>query len=59
MHSVVDEIFRGSGMGSNLVKLVIDDLANRNSKAFQIVVEEEKLGTWKLYKKLVLKNRTG
>ncbi|ABP89749.1 C-P lyase regulatory protein [Streptococcus suis 05ZYH33] len=30
-----------------------------NSKAFQIAVEEEKLGTWKLYKKLVLKNRTG
>lgn len=27
-------------MGSNLVKLVIDDLANRNSKAFQIAVEE-------------------
>ncbi|HEL1949859.1 GNAT family N-acetyltransferase [Streptococcus suis] len=52
-------MFRGSGMGSNLVKLVIDDLANRNSKAFQIAVEEEKLGTWKLYRKLVLKNRTG
>lgn len=46
-------------MGPNLAKLVIDDLANRNSKAFQIAVEEEKSGTWKLYKKLVLKNRTG
>ncbi|HEM5709723.1 GNAT family N-acetyltransferase [Streptococcus suis] len=52
-------MFRGSGLGSNLVKLVIDDLANRNSKAFQIAVEEENLGTWKLYKKLVLKNRMG
>ncbi|HHT7815372.1 MULTISPECIES: hypothetical protein [Streptococcus] len=27
-------MFRGSGIGSNLVKLAIDDLANRNSKAF-------------------------
>lgn len=41
-------------MGSNLVKLVIDDLANRNSKAFQIAVEEEKLGTWKLYKRRIV-----
>ncbi|MGV3249632.1 transcriptional regulator [Streptococcus suis] len=32
-------------MGPNLAKLVIDDLANRNSKAFQIAVEEENLGT--------------
>ncbi|HEL1757865.1 TPA: transcriptional regulator [Streptococcus suis] len=47
-------MFRGSGMGSNLVKLVIDDLANRNSKAFQIAVEEEKLGTWKLYKRRIV-----
>ncbi|HEM3179944.1 transcriptional regulator [Streptococcus suis] len=52
-------MLRGSGMGSNLVKLVINDLMNRNSKAFQIAVEEENLGIWKLYKKLVLKNRTG
>ncbi|MGM5692560.1 transcriptional regulator [Streptococcus suis] len=44
-------MLRGSGMGSNLVKLVIDDLMNRNSKVFQIAVEEEKLGTWKLYKR--------
>lgn len=41
-------------MGSNLVKLVIDDLPNRNSKAFQIAVEEEKLGTWKLYKRRIV-----
>ncbi len=32
-------MFGGSGIGSNLVKLAIDDLANRNSKAFQIAVE--------------------
>ncbi|HEM2864881.1 transcriptional regulator [Streptococcus suis] len=37
-----------------LVKLVIDDLANRNSKAFQIAVEEEDLGTWKLYKRRIV-----
>ncbi|HEM3613293.1 TPA: transcriptional regulator [Streptococcus suis] len=47
-------MFRGSGMGSNLVKLVIYDLANRNSKAFQIAVEEEKLGTRKLYKRRIV-----
>ncbi|HEM5461384.1 transcriptional regulator [Streptococcus suis] len=47
-------MFRGSGMGSNLVKLVINDLANRNSKAFQIAVEEEKLGTRKLYKRRIV-----
>ncbi|MEI4334706.1 GNAT family N-acetyltransferase [Streptococcus suis] len=47
-------MFRGSGMGSNLVKLVIDHLANRNSKAFQIAVEEEDLGTWKLYKRRIV-----
>ncbi|HEL1998319.1 transcriptional regulator [Streptococcus suis] len=47
-------MFIGSGMGSNLVKLVIDDLANRNSKAFQIAVEEEDLGTWKLYKRRIV-----
>ncbi|CYU67943.1 C-P lyase regulatory protein [Streptococcus suis] len=41
-------------MGSNLVKLVINDLANRNSKAFQIAVEEEKLGTRKLYKRRIV-----
>ncbi|WP_153309201.1 transcriptional regulator [Streptococcus suis] len=47
-------MFRGSGMGSNLVKLVINDLMNRNSKAFQIAVEEEKFGTWKLYKRRIV-----
>ncbi|HEM4386294.1 TPA: transcriptional regulator [Streptococcus suis] len=47
-------MFRGSGMGSNLVKLAIDDLVNRNSKSFQIAVEEEKLGTWKLYKRRIV-----
>ncbi|HFI0587185.1 TPA: GNAT family N-acetyltransferase [Streptococcus suis] len=47
-------MFRGSGMGSNLVKLVIDHLANRNSKAFQIAVEDEKLGTRKLYKRRIV-----
>ncbi len=47
-------MFRGSVIGSNLVKSVIDDLANRNSKAFQIAVEEEKLGTWKIYKRRIV-----
>ncbi|WP_421445571.1 transcriptional regulator [Streptococcus suis] len=47
-------MFRGSGMGSNLVKLVINDLMNRNSKAFQIAVEEENLGIWKLYKRRIV-----
>ncbi|HEM4067504.1 TPA: GNAT family N-acetyltransferase [Streptococcus suis] len=47
-------MFRGSGMGSNLVKLVINDLPNRNSKAFQIAVEEENLGIWKLYKRRIV-----
>ncbi|MBY4633612.1 GNAT family N-acetyltransferase [Streptococcus suis] len=46
-------MFRGSGIGSNLVKSVIDDLANRNYKAFQIAVEED-LGTWKLYKRRIV-----
>ncbi|HFU4561470.1 TPA: GNAT family N-acetyltransferase [Streptococcus suis] len=54
LRSVVDEMFRGSGMGSNLVKLVINDLPNRNSKAFQIAVEEENLGIWKLYKRRIV-----
>ncbi|HFI0254145.1 TPA: GNAT family N-acetyltransferase [Streptococcus suis] len=45
-------------IGTNLVKLVINDLIERNSKDFQIAVEEENEGAWKLYRKLGFKEQT-
>ncbi|HFI0042001.1 TPA: GNAT family N-acetyltransferase [Streptococcus suis] len=54
----VDEDARGRGIGTNLVKLVINDLIERNSKDFQIAVEEENEGAWMLYRKLGFEEQT-
>ncbi|HFI0631827.1 TPA: GNAT family N-acetyltransferase [Streptococcus suis] len=54
----VDEDARGRGIGTNLVKLIINDLIKRNSKAFQIAVEEENECAWKLYRKLGFEEQT-
>ncbi|HFI0639520.1 TPA: GNAT family N-acetyltransferase [Streptococcus suis] len=54
----VDEDARGRGIGTNLVKLVINDLIERNSKDFQIAVEEENECAWKLYRKFGFKEQT-
>lgn len=54
----MDEDARGRGTGTNLVKLVINDLIERNSKDFQIAVEEENEGAWKLYRELGFEEQT-
>ncbi len=54
----VDENTRGRGIGTALVKLIINDLIKRNTKEFQIAVEEENGGAWKLYRKLGFEEQT-
>lgn len=48
----VAQAYRSQGIGSALVKYVVNDLIAKNNKDFQIAVEEENVGAWKLYEKL-------
>ncbi|WP_156008319.1 GNAT family N-acetyltransferase [Streptococcus ruminantium] len=54
----VTEDMRGKGIGSALVKSVINDLIDRNTRKFQIAVEEENVGAWSLYKNLGFTEQT-
>lgn len=48
----VSEPFRGKGLGSTLVKYIINDLSVKNQKSFQIAVEKTNTKAWRLYKNL-------
>lgn len=49
--AVLEEV-RGQGLGSYLVKILINDLLDRNDKAFQIAVDDDNVGARRLYEKL-------
>ena len=48
----VDENFRGLGLGSHLLKFILNDLHQRNGRLCQIVVEVQNTGALRLYQRL-------
>ena len=54
----VDQAFQGQGLGSHLVRSILNDLASRNGQVCQIVVEAQNAGALRLYERLGLKRKS-
>lgn len=54
----VYENLRGQGLGSYLVKTIVNDLIKVNDKSFQIAVEDANVGAKKLYEKIGFMKQT-
>ncbi|MBJ8350100.1 GNAT family N-acetyltransferase [Streptococcus zalophi] len=48
----VIEAYRGKGIGSYLVKMMINDLIQKGANSFQIAVDDDNVGARRLYEKL-------
>lgn len=53
-----DQAFQGQGLGSHLVRSILNDLASRNGQACQIVVEAQNTGALRLYERLGFKRKS-
>lgn len=54
----VDQAFQGQGLGSHLVRSILNDLASRNGQVCQIVVEAQNTGALRLYERLGFKRKS-
>lgn len=54
----VDQAFQGQGLGSHLVRSILNDLASRNGQVCQIVVEAQNAGALRLYERLGFKRKS-
>ena len=54
----VDQVFQGQGLGSHLVRSILNDLAGRNGQVCQIVVEAQNTGALRLYERLGFKRKS-
>lgn len=54
----VDPTFQGQGLGSHLVRSILNDLASRNGQVCQIVVEAQNTGALRLYERLGFKRKS-
>lgn len=54
----VDQVFQGQGLGSHLVRSILNDLAIRNGQVCQIVVEAQNTGALRLYERLGFKRKS-
>ena len=55
---VVSEGYRGQGIGTYFMKVLVNDLLAENDKAFQIAVESDNLAAKRLYENLGFEERT-
>ena len=54
----VDQVFQGQGLGSHLVRSILNDLSGRNGQVCQIVVEAQNIGALRLYERLGFKRKS-
>lgn len=54
----VDQVFQGQGLGSHLVRSILNDLSGRNGQVCQIVVEAQNTGALRLYERLGFKRKS-
>lgn len=54
----VDQAFQGQGLGSYLVRSILNDLSGRNGQVCQIVVEAQNTGALRLYERLGFKRKS-
>ena len=54
----VDQAFQGQGLGSHLVRSILNDLASCNGQVCQIVVEAQNTGALRLYERLGFKRKS-
>ncbi|MGT2940174.1 GNAT family N-acetyltransferase [Streptococcus cristatus] len=54
----VDQAFQGQGLGSHLVRSILNDLSGRNGQVCQIVVEAQNTGALRLYERLGFKRKS-
>lgn len=54
----VDQTFQGQGLGSHLVRSILNDLSGRNGQVCQIVVEAQNIGALRLYERLGFKRKS-
>ena len=54
----VDQVFQGQGLGSHLVRSILNDLSGRNAQVCQIVVEAQNTGALRLYERLGFKRKS-
>lgn len=54
----VDQAFQGQGLGSHLVRSILNDLVSRNGQVCQIVVEAQNTGALRLYERLGFKRKS-
>lgn len=54
----VDQAFQGQGLGSHLVRSILNDFASRNGQVCQIVVESQNTGALRLYERLGFKRKS-
>jgi len=54
----VEQVFQGQGLGSHLVRSILNDLSCRNGQVCQIVVEAQNKGALRLYERLGFKRKS-